>query len=46
MKYYFALENICTLCIPSGFATAAGAQLVASCDIALASDKAKFATPG
>ena len=29
-----------------GLATAAGCQLVASCDIAVASDKAKFATPG
>ncbi|KAK3087929.1 hypothetical protein FSP39_012551 [Pinctada imbricata] len=30
----------------SGLATAAGCQLVASCDIAVASDKARFATPG
>ncbi|KAK3611553.1 hypothetical protein CHS0354_016485 [Potamilus streckersoni] len=30
----------------SGLATAAGCQLVASCDIAVASEKAKFATPG
>ena len=29
-----------------GLATAAGCQLVASCDIAVASDKAQFATPG
>jgi len=29
-----------------GLATAAGCQLVASCDIAVASDKALFATPG
>ncbi|XP_072037508.1 enoyl-CoA hydratase domain-containing protein 3, mitochondrial-like [Amphiura filiformis] len=29
-----------------GLATAAGCQLVASCDIAIASDKAHFATPG
>ena len=29
-----------------GLATAAGCQLVASCDIAIASDKAQFATPG
>ncbi|XP_071804707.1 enoyl-CoA hydratase domain-containing protein 3, mitochondrial-like isoform X1 [Asterias amurensis] len=29
-----------------GFATAAGCQLVASCDIAIASENAKFATPG
>jgi enoyl-CoA hydratase/carnithine racemase len=30
----------------SGVATAAGCQLVASCDLAVASDAAKFATPG
>ena len=30
----------------SGVATAAGCQLVASCDIAIASDQATFATPG
>ncbi|XP_062583376.1 enoyl-CoA hydratase domain-containing protein 3, mitochondrial-like [Saccostrea cucullata] len=30
----------------SGLATAAGAQLVASCDIAVAAESAKFATPG
>ncbi|XP_061182995.1 enoyl-CoA hydratase domain-containing protein 3, mitochondrial-like [Saccostrea echinata] len=30
----------------SGLATAAGAQLVASCDIAVAAQSAKFATPG
>ncbi len=29
-----------------GVATAAGCQLVASCDLAIASDAAKFATPG
>lgn len=29
-----------------GLATAAGCQLVASCDIAIASDEAQFATPG
>ena len=29
-----------------GVATAAGCQLVASCDLAIASDKAQFATPG
>ena len=37
--------NICLFCI-LGLATAAGCQLVASCDIAIASDKAQFATPG
>ncbi|XP_074874058.1 enoyl-CoA hydratase domain-containing protein 3, mitochondrial [Carettochelys insculpta] len=30
----------------NGLATAAGCQLVASCDIAIASDKSRFATPG
>ena len=30
----------------SGIATAAGCQLVASCDLATASDSAQFATPG
>jgi enoyl-CoA hydratase/carnithine racemase len=29
-----------------GIATAAGCQLVASCDLAIASDTAKFSTPG
>jgi len=29
-----------------GMATAAGCQLVASCDLAIASDEARFATPG
>src|SRR5262249_32023470 len=29
-----------------GLATAAGCQLVASCDLAMAADSAKFATPG
>lgn len=30
----------------SGIATAAGCQLVASCDLAICDDKARFATPG
>ena len=30
----------------AGVATAAGCQLVASCDLAVASTKARFATPG
>ena len=30
----------------NGIATAAGCQLVASCDLAVASDSSKFATPG
>ena len=29
-----------------GVATAAGCQLIASCDLAYSSDKARFATPG
>ena len=29
-----------------GFATAAGCQLVASCDLAISSEKSRFATPG
>ena len=29
-----------------GIATAAGCQLVASCDLAIASTESKFATPG
>ena len=29
-----------------GIATAAGCQLIASCDLAYASNKAQFATPG
>src|SRR4029077_6122097 len=29
-----------------GIATAAGCQLVATCDLAIASDQASFATPG
>jgi len=33
-------------CVIVGLATAAGCQLVASCDIAVASEKASFATPG
>ena len=32
--------------IVEGLATAAGCQLVASCDLAIATDKATFATPG
>lgn len=32
--------------IVNGLATAAGAQLVATCDLAIASNKSKFATPG
>src|SRR5262249_24011370 len=44
-------EQIVNLPVPiiaavQGVATAAGCQLVASCDLAVASTKAKFATPG
>ncbi|MBV8601252.1 MAG: enoyl-CoA hydratase [Candidatus Eremiobacteraeota bacterium] len=34
------------IAVVSGVATAAGCQLVASCDLALASEDSKFATPG
>jgi enoyl-CoA hydratase/carnithine racemase len=34
------------VCAVQGIATAAGCQLVASCDLAVASDAASFATPG
>ncbi len=34
------------IAVVSGVATAAGCQLVATCDLAIASDNAKFATPG
>lgn len=45
------MQSIVTLPKPviaavQGVATAAGCQLVASCDLAVASDKASFATPG
>lgn len=45
------MKTIQTIPVPviaqvSGLATAAGCQLVASCDIAVASDTSKFATPG
>jgi enoyl-CoA hydratase/carnithine racemase len=35
-----------TIAAVQGMATAAGCQLVASCDLAVASDEARFATPG
>ena len=35
-----------TIAAIDGIATAAGCQLIASCDLAYASDRAKFATPG
>lgn len=34
------------IALVNGVATAAGCQLVASCDLAIASDRAKFCTPG
>ena len=34
------------IALVSGTATAAGCQLVASCDLAYANNPAKFATPG
>nr|WP_320134680.1 enoyl-CoA hydratase [uncultured Amphritea sp.] len=45
------MQRIVNLPIPviaqvHGAATAAGCQLVASCDLAVASDKSRFATPG
>lgn len=45
------MQRIINLPIPviaqvHGVATAAGCQLVASCDLAVASDQARFATPG
>lgn len=45
------MKTIQTIPVPviaqvNGLATAAGCQLVASCDIAVASDRSKFATPG
>ncbi|MEQ8717322.1 MAG: enoyl-CoA hydratase [Acidimicrobiales bacterium] len=46
-----AMEGLRALPVPviaevDGLATAAGCQLVASCDLAVASDRAAFATPG
>ncbi|RTE64279.1 enoyl-CoA hydratase [Amphritea opalescens] len=45
------MQSIVNLPIPviaqvHGVATAAGCQIVASCDLAVASDKSRFATPG
>lgn len=45
------MQKVVNLPVPviaavQGVATAAGCQLVASCDLAIASDAAKFATPG
>ena len=35
-----------TIALVEGIATAAGCQLVATCDLAVASESARFATPG
>ena len=50
-KCSFLMQSIINCSKPviaevDGVATAAGCQLVASCDLAIASDTAKFATPG
>ncbi len=50
-KCSFLMQSITNCSKPviaevDGVATAAGCQLVASCDLAIASDTAKFATPG
>lgn len=39
-------HQVPVIAMVNGLATAAGCQLVASCDIAVASDKSSFATPG
>ena len=36
----------CKLLCPTGLATAAGCQLVATCDIAVVTEQSRFATPG
>jgi enoyl-CoA hydratase/carnithine racemase len=45
MQKIVALPQPVTACV-SGVATAAGCQLVATCDLAVASTEARFATPG
>ena len=45
MQKVVALPQPAIACV-SGVATAAGCQLVATCDLAVASDQASFATPG
>jgi enoyl-CoA hydratase/carnithine racemase len=45
MQRIVALPQPVIACV-SGIATAAGCQLVASCDLAVASEDARFATPG
>jgi enoyl-CoA hydratase/carnithine racemase len=45
MQKVVALPQPVIACV-SGVATAAGCQLVATCDLAVASDQASFATPG
>uniref|UniRef100_A0A8C4PT91 Enoyl-CoA hydratase domain-containing protein 3, mitochondrial n=1 Tax=Equus asinus TaxID=9793 RepID=A0A8C4PT91_EQUAS len=47
-KVMMLIQNhpVPVIAMVNGLATAAGCQLVASCDIAVASDKSSFATPG
>jgi len=45
MQRIVALPQPVIACV-SGIATAAGCQLVATCDLAVASEEARFATPG
>ena len=45
MQAIVSLPKPVIACV-QGIATAAGCQLVATCDLAIASDKASFATPG
>ena len=44
--YSWMFVDVCFLFQLSGLATAAGCQLVASCDIAVATEGSRFATPG
>lgn len=44
---YFAIEYETEVFLQvNGFATAAGCQLVATCDMVVCSDSSKFSTPG
>ena len=45
-KYETNIMDTFTVHVVHGIATAAGAQLVASCDLAVAADDTRFATPG
>ena len=40
------MVDVPVICQVSGLAAAAGCQLVASCDIVLADESAKFSVPG